>query len=95
MEQDEREVPDLPERKEKQQGGDAPVPGGVAGAEGGLARGAASSGQEGVPAPGVGDDGCHAAAVSESDEEEEDVEAIFASVRRVVVLNSGMPPARS
>jgi hypothetical protein len=90
MEQDEREVPDLPEgkEKEKEQGGDAPVPRGVAGAGRGMARGAASSEQEGLS--GAGNAGCHAAAGSESGEEE-DPEAIFASVRRVAILNSGMP----
>ncbi|XP_021313656.1 uncharacterized protein LOC8061364 [Sorghum bicolor] len=68
MEQDEREVPDLPEGKEKEQGGGAPAPGGVAVAEGGLASGAASSEQEGVS--GAGNGGCHAAAASESDNED-------------------------
>jgi hypothetical protein len=88
MEQDEREVPDLPKGKEHEQGGGAPVPGGVAGAEGGLARGAASSEQESVSV--AGNDGCRAAVGSES-EGEEDIEAIFASVRRVLILKSGMP----
>jgi len=88
MQQDEREVPDQPEGKEKEQGGGAPVPGGVAGAEGGLARGAASSEQKGVS--GAGNDDYHAAAGSESDDEE-DVEAIFTSVRRVAILHYGTP----
>ncbi|XP_066309741.1 uncharacterized protein [Miscanthus floridulus] len=89
MEQDEREVPDLPKGKEHEQGGGAPVPGGVAGAEGGLARGAASSEQEGVS--GAGNDGCCAAVESES-EGEEDIEAIFASEASTEELG-GVAPA--
>ncbi|XP_066308479.1 uncharacterized protein [Miscanthus floridulus] len=89
MEQDEHEVPDQPEGKEKEQGGGAPVSGGVAGAEGSLARGALSSEQEGVS--GAGNDDYHAAAGSESDDEE-DVEAIFTSEALTEELE-GVAPA--
>ncbi|XP_066313930.1 uncharacterized protein [Miscanthus floridulus] len=88
MDQDEREVPDQPEGKEKEQGGDAPVPRGVAGDGRGMARGAASSEQEGVS--GAGNAGCHVAAGSESDEEE-DPESIFASEALTEVLEVVAP----
>ena len=59
---------------EEEQGGEVPVPGAVAGAEGGMAREAASSEHEDIS--GMGNAGGHGAAESESDEEEEN-EVIF------------------
>jgi hypothetical protein len=77
MGQDELELPDLPEGKDKEQGGGAPVQSRVAGAGHGLARGEASSEQEGDS--GAGDAGSYAAAGLGNDEEE-DAKVIFASV---------------
>jgi hypothetical protein len=72
MEQDARAVADLLE---------VPVPGGVAGDEGVLAREAASS--------GAGNAGGHGAAGPESDEEE-DTEVICSGASPATVLNSEM-----
>ncbi|RLN22587.1 hypothetical protein C2845_PM07G03140 [Panicum miliaceum] len=70
---------------EEEQGGEVPVPGGVAGAAGGMAREAASSEQEAIS--GTGNTGGNGAAESESDEEEENKEAL--SEESVVVAPAG------
>jgi hypothetical protein len=66
MGQDERKLPDLPEGKGKEQGEGALVQSRVAGAGHGLARGEASSEQEGDS--GAGDAGSYAAAGLENGE---------------------------
>jgi hypothetical protein len=66
MGQDERKLPDLPEGKGKEQGEGALVQSRVAGAGHGLARGEASSEQEGDS--GTGDAGSYAAAGLENGE---------------------------
>ncbi|NP_001308348.1 hypothetical protein Zm00014a_002579 [Zea mays] len=85
MGQDELELPDLPEGKDKEQGGGAPVQSRVAGAGHGLARGEASSEQEGDS--GAGDAGSYAAAGLGNDEEEDAKEALTEELENVA------PPA--
>ncbi|WVZ72127.1 hypothetical protein U9M48_020637 [Paspalum notatum var. saurae] len=78
MDQDEREVPD--------QRGDAPAPGGVAAAEGGLERGSTSPEQE--TAPGMENSGGHGAAGLGSNEEK-DLEEALTGERGAPVGNAG------
>ncbi|KAG2587179.1 hypothetical protein PVAP13_5NG123400 [Panicum virgatum] len=72
---------------EEEQGGEVPVPGAVAGAEGGMAREAASSEHEDIS--GTGNAGGHGAAESESDDEEENEALTEESVAVAPAGNAG------